>query len=290
MKFDLRNKTAVVTGGTGVLGSAFSEALAGAGARVVILARDIVKVQVLVDRIEAAGGTAHALSCDVLDVQAVARSADEVVKIFGPCDILVNGAGGNNPKATTIKERLDVEDIKRLNSPAVTRAGEQDIATMFELDPEGVRSVFDLNFMGTFIPTQAFARSMVGREGSAIVNIASMGSYIPMTKVPAYCAAKAAVVNFTEWLAVHLAPAGIRVNAIAPGFFLGEQNRRLLKNPDGSLTERGEKIILRTPAGRFGVPSDLVGTLLWLCDATVSGFVTGTVVPVDGGFNAFTGV
>lgn len=290
MKFDLRNKTAVVTGGTGVLGSAFSEALAGAGARVVILARDIVKAQVLVDRIEAAGGTAHALSCDVLDVQAVARSADEVVKIFGPCDILVNGAGGNNPKATTIKERLDVEDIKRLNSAVVTRAEEQDIATMFELDPEGVRSVFDLNFMGTFIPTQAFARSMVGREGSAIVNIASMGSYIPMTKVPAYCAAKAAVVNFTEWLAVHLAPAGIRVNAIAPGFFLGEQNRRLLKNPDGSLTERGEKIILRTPAGRFGVPSDLVGTLLWLCDATVSGFVTGTVVPVDGGFNAFTGV
>jgi len=290
MNFDLRNKTAVVTGGSGVLGSAFSEALAGAGARVAILSRDVAKSRTVVAKIEAKGGTASALSCDVLDAAAVSRCAEEIFSLYGPCEILVNGAGGNNPKATTIQERLGKDDMERLSSSPAAPDEAVGIPTFFEMDPEGVRWVFDLNFMGTFIPTQVFARQMVGRGGGAIVNIASMGSYAPMTKVPAYCAAKAAVVNFTEWLAVHLAPAGIRANAMAPGFFLGEQNRRLLVDEDGNLTQRGGKIIARTPAGRFGVPEDLVGTLLWLCDSTVSGFVTGTVVPIDGGFNAFTGV
>lgn len=290
MTVDLNGKTAVVTGGSGVLGSALCMGLAEAGARVVVIARNIDRAQSIVSKIEAAGGRALAISCDVLDADTVARSVDLVMSTFGSCDILLNGAGGNNPRATTSKEKLDAGDVERIKSTLYTPAISADAATLFELDPEGISSVFDLNFMGTFIPTQAFSRAMVGRPGATIVNMASMGSYAPMTKVPAYCAAKAAVVNFTEWLAVHLAPAGIRVNAIAPGFFLGEQNRSLLQNSDGSLTPRGEKIIARTPAGRFGVPGDLVGTLLWLCDGTASGFVTGTVIPVDGGFNAFTGI
>lgn len=291
MTANLHGKTAVVTGGSGVLGSAMCVGLAKAGAQVAVLARSLEKAQHLVDRIESEGGTAMAIPCDVLDAEAVAHSAELVTKTFGRCDILLNAAGGNNPKATTIKERLDAEDIERIMSPATgNREQSANAATFFELDPDGVRSVFDLNFMGTFIPTQIFASHMMGRPGATIINMASMGSYAPMTKVPAYCAAKAAIVNLTEWLAVHLAPAGIRVNAIAPGFFLGEQNRRLLQNEDGNLTPRGQKIIARTPAGRFGVPDDLVGTLLWLCDATASGFITGTVIPVDGGFNAFTGI
>jgi NAD(P)-dependent dehydrogenase (short-subunit alcohol dehydrogenase family) len=291
MTANLHGKTAVVTGGSGVLGSAMCVGLAKAGAQVAVLARGLEKAQHLVDRIESEGGTAMAIPCDVLDAEAVAHSAELVTKTFGRCDILLNAAGGNNPKATTIKERLDAEDIERIMSPATgKREQSANATTFFELDPDGVRSVFDLNLMGTFIPTQIFASHMMGRSGATIINMASMGSYAPMTKVPAYCAAKAAIVNLTEWLAVHLAPAGIRVNAIAPGFFLGEQNRRLLQNEDGNLTPRGQKIIARTPAGRFGVPDDLVGTLLWLCDATASGFITGTVIPVDGGFNAFTGI
>ncbi|SLM18780.1 Uncharacterized oxidoreductase UxuB [uncultured spirochete] len=287
----LHGNTAVVTGGSGVLGSAMCVGLAKAGAQVAVLARGLEKAQHLVDTIEAEGGTAMAVSCDVLDAEAVAHSAELVTKTFGRCDILLNAAGGNNPKATTIKERLDAEDIERIMSPATgNREQSANASTFFDLDPDGVRSVFDLNFMGTFIPTQIFASHMMGMSVATIINMASMGSYAPMTKVPAYCAANAAIVNLTEWLAVHLAPAGIRVNAIAPGFFLGEQNRRLLQNEDGNLTLRGQKIIARTPAGRFGVPDDLVGTLLWLCDATASGFITGTVIPVDGGFNAFTGI
>jgi NAD(P)-dependent dehydrogenase (short-subunit alcohol dehydrogenase family) len=290
MTVDLHGKTAVVTGGSGVLGSAMCMGLARAGARVAVLARGLEKAQQIVDRIAAEGGTAMAVSCDVLDAEAVARSAERVTEAFGRCDILLNAAGGNSPKATTIKERLDKEEAERMKSAPQNRKASTDATTFFELDPEGVCSVFDLNFMGTFIPTQVFASQMIEQQAGTIINMASMGSFAPMTKVPAYCAAKAAVVNLTEWLAVHLAPAGIRVNAIAPGFFLGEQNRSLLQNANGNLTLRGQKIIARTPAGRFGVPDDLVGTLLWLCDASASGFITGTVIPVDGGFNAFTGI
>ncbi len=290
MTVDLHGKTAVVTGGSGVLGSAMCMGLARAGARVAVLARGLEKAQQIVDRIAAEGGTAMAVSCDVLDAGAIARSAGRVTETFGRCDILLNAAGGNSPKATTIKERLDKEDAERMKSAPQNRKASIDAATFFELDPEGVRAVFDLNFMGTFIPTQIFASQMIEQQAGTIINMASMGSFAPMTKVPAYCAAKAAIVNLTEWLAVHLAPAGIRVNAIAPGFFLGEQNRSLLQNADGKLTLRGQKIIARTPAARFGVPDDLVGTLLWLCDASASGFITGTVIPVDGGFNAFTGI
>lgn len=290
MIVDLQGKTAVVTGGSGVLGSAMCMGLARAGARVAVLARGLEKAQRLVEKIEEEGGTAMAVSCDVLDAEAVASGAERIQAAFGCCDILLNAAGGNSPKATTVKERLDSGDAESMRSASQGHRVSAEAATFFDLDPVGVRAVFDLNFMGTFIPTQVFASQMVGKGAGTIVNMASMGSFTPMTKVPAYCAAKAAIVNFTEWLAVHLAPVGIRVNAIAPGFFLGEQNRNLLQNANGNLTERGQKIIARTPFGRFGLPEDLVGTLLWLCDASASGFITGTVIPVDGGFNAFTGI
>ncbi len=274
----LQNKVAVVTGGGGVLGSAFAKALAGAGAKVAIMNRTEATAQTVVEAIRAAGGEAIAVPCDVLDKAAVEKAAAVIQAKWGPCDILLNAAGGNHPTATSSKEIFDP-------------AAENPLAgTFFDLKVEGFNHVFQLNFMGTFIPTQVFARQMLGRKGATVINISSMSAYHPLTKVAAYSAAKAAIGNFTEWLAVHLAPAGIRVNAIAPGFFLTEQNRTLLTNPDGSLTPRADKIISHTPMKRFGDPADLLGTLLWLADDQASGFVTGIVVPVDGGFNAYAGV
>ena len=274
----LLNKVAVVTGGAGVLGSAFSKALAQAGAKVAIMNRSAEKAQVVVEAIQAAGGVAMAVPCDVLDKSAVERAAEIVKAKLGPCDILINAAGGNHPSGISAKEifQPDVENPLQ--------------GTFFDMKVEGFESVFQLNFMGTFIPTQVFALQMLGRPGATVINLSSMSAYHPLTKVAAYSAAKAAVSNFTEWLAVHLAETGIRVNAIAPGFFLTEQNRTLLTNPDGSLTPRAQKIITHTPMKRFGDPRDLLGTLLWLADEKASGFVTGIVVPVDGGFNAFAGV
>jgi NAD(P)-dependent dehydrogenase (short-subunit alcohol dehydrogenase family) len=274
----LKDKVAVVTGGGGVLGSAFAKALAGAGAKVVIMNRTVEKAQAVVDAIQAAGGVAMVVPCDVLDKAAVEKAALIVKEKLGPCDILINAAGGNHPSAVSAKECYQPDEENPLQG------------TFFDLKVEGFNSVFQLNFMGTFIPTQVFAQQMIGRPGATVINISSMGAYSPLTKVAAYCAAKAAISNFTEWLAVHLAGAGIRVNAIAPGFFLTEQNRTLLTNPDGSLTPRAQKIITHTPMKRFGDPQDLLGTLLWLADEKTSGFITGVVVPVDGGFNAYSGV
>ena len=274
----LQNKVAVVTGGGGVLGSAFARALAEAGAKVAIMNRTKEKAQAVVDAIQAAGGMAMAVPCDVLDKTAVEKAALIVKEKLGPCDILINAAGGNHPLATSSKEVFQADETDPLQG------------TFFDLKAEGFNSVFQLNFMGTFIPTQVFALQMLGRSGTTVINISSMSAYHPLTKVAAYSAAKAAIGNFTEWLAVHLAGAGIRVNAIAPGFFLTEQNRTLLTNPDGSLTPRAQKIITHTPMKRFGDPQDLLGTLLWLADEKASGFITGIVVPVDGGFNAFAGV
>jgi len=274
----LQNKVAVVTGGAGVLGSAFAKGLARAGAKVAIMNRTAEKAQAVVAAIRAEGGEAIAVPCDVLDKVAVEKAAAVIKEKLGPCDILINAAGGNHPTATSVKEvfQPDVENPLQ--------------GTFFDLKVEGFNSVFQLNFMGTFIPTQVFALQMINRPGTTIINISSMSAYHPLTKVAAYSAAKAAVSNFTEWLSVHLASAGIRVNAIAPGFFLTEQNRTLLTNPDGSLTPRANKIITHTPMNRFGDPQDLIGTLLWLADEKTSGFVTGIVVPVDGGFNAYAGV
>ncbi|MGN1452052.1 MAG: SDR family oxidoreductase [Eubacteriales bacterium] len=280
-KIDLSGKVAVVTGGSGVLCSGFAKALAASGAKVAVIGRRLEAAQKVADEIAAEGGTAVAISADVTDKATLVSARETVNAKLGTVDILINGAGGNNPKGTTTKEYLFPEDLEKKA---------EGISTFFDLDEAGVRGVFDVNFIGTLLPTQVFAPDMAGKDGAVIINVSSMNSFRPLTKIPAYSAAKAAVSNFTQWLAVHFAPVGIRVNAIAPGFFVTEQNRALLKNPDGSLTPRSEKIIAHTPMNRFGDPDDLTGTLLWLVDKGSSGFVNGVVVPVDGGFAAYSGV
>ncbi len=281
LNIDLKGKTAVVTGGGGILCSVMSEALAACGAKVAILDLRKEAAEAVAARIVAEGGTAMGLSCNVLDRESLEEAEKQVVAAFGPCDILINGAGGNNPKGTTSNETMSKADLAN-QDPAVK--------TFFDLDPKGVEFVFSLNFLGTLLPTQVFSRRMAEGGHGVIINISSMNAFRPLTKIPAYSAAKAAVSNFTQWLAVHMAPMGIRVNAIAPGFFLTDQNRSLLTTPDGGLTPRSHKILSHTPMGRFGEPSDLLGTLLWLTDDKAAGFITGTVIPIDGGFAAYSGV
>ncbi|MGD6793043.1 SDR family oxidoreductase [Metabacillus indicus] len=274
---DLSGKTAVVTGGSGVLCSQFAKALAACGASVAVISRRQESVDAVASEIRSAGGQAIALSADVLDKESLEKANEEVIRTFGPCSILINGAGGNHPAGNTDKEYFEREDT---DNP--------DIRTFFDLDPAGVKSVFDLNFLGTLQTTQVFARDM--EEGGVIINVSSMNAYTPLTKIPAYSGAKASISNFTQWLAVHMSKAGIRVNAIAPGFFLTEQNRSLLTKEDGSYTNRAKKILSQTPLEKFGDPEDLNGTLLWLVSNQASRFVTGTVIPVDGGFSAYSGV
>ncbi len=275
---DLSGKVAVVTGAGGVLCSEFSKVLARAGARVALLNRTLEKAQRVADEINAAGGVAIAYGCNVLDKAQTYAVAEQVLRDLGPCDILINGAGGNNPSATTDKEYYEDGDI------------DSDTKSFFDLDEEGVESVFNLNFLGTLIPTQAFARQMLGREGCSILNISSMNAFTPLTKIPAYSGAKAAVTNFTQWLAVHFSRQGIRVNAIAPGFFSTAQNAKLLWNEDGTPTARTGKILAATPMGRFGESKELAGALLFLLNNEAAGFITGVTIPVDGGFSAYSGV
>ncbi|MBO4219831.1 MAG: SDR family oxidoreductase [Clostridia bacterium] len=281
-KPDLSGKIAVVTGGGGVLCSEFACALAASGAKVAVCDLRREAAEKVVDRIEKDGGTAIAVTANVLDKESLEKARDEIhAKLGGNIDILINGAGGNNPKGTTTHEYLTREDLEN---------AAEGVTTFFDLDPAGIEFVFNLNFLGTLLPTQVFAREMADSKDPVIINISSMNSFRPLTKIPAYSGAKAAVSNFTMWLAVHFAPVGIRVNAIAPGFFVTDQNRALLMNPDGSLTPRSEKILNHTPMRRFGETYDLLGTLLWLTDTESSGFVNGVVVPVDGGFAAYSGV
>jgi NAD(P)-dependent dehydrogenase (short-subunit alcohol dehydrogenase family) len=278
--FDVQGKTAVITGGGGVLCGEMARALAGEGARVAVLDYNGEAARKVAAGIREKGGTALAVQVNVLEKEDLVAAEELIAKEFGGIDILINGAGGNHPQATTAREYFSREDLEV--NPGVQ--------TFFTLEPAAVQSVFNLNFLGTFLPSKILGEAMAAQGGGVILNVSSMSALRSLTKVPAYSAAKAAVSNFTQWLAVYFAPAGIRVNAIAPGFFLTEQNRFLLTEKEtGALTERGKKIIDHTPMGRFGNPEDLVGTVLWLV-SDASAFVTGVVVPVDGGFAAFSGV
>lgn len=280
-KVDLKGKTAVITGGGGVLCSMFAKALAACGANVAVCDRNSDAAEKVASDIRADGGSAESFVFNVLDKADVDQARRLILDRFKTVDILINGAGGNNPRATTDKEYLYPEDLTD---------DAKDIKTFFDLDSSGVEFVFNLNFLGTLIPTQVFAKDMAERGGAVIINISSMNAYRPLTKIPAYSAAKSAVSNLTMWLAVHFSKIGIRVNAIAPGFFVTKQNEKLLFDEDGNPTARTGKILAATPMGRFGQPDELIGTLLYLVDAKASGFVNGTVIPVDGGFSAYSGV
>ena len=275
---DFSGKVAVVTGGAGILCREFCKALALCGAKVAVLNRTLSKAEAVVEEIRTAGGEAIAVAVNVTDVASVQAAHQAVLDAFGKCDILINGAGGNDPAATADDEFFSMDTL--LNP---------DKKSFFDLTAEGFGKVFDLNIMGTLVPTQAFAQDMV-EKGGCILNISSMNAFTPLTKIPAYSAAKSGVSNFTQWLAVHFAKTGIRCNAIAPGFFSTAQNAKLLWNDDGTPTARTGKILNATPMGRFGVPEDLIGSVLFLLDEKCSGFITGVVLPIDGGFSAYSGV
>lgn len=274
----INNKIAVITGAGGVLCSSFAKCLAKEGVRVMLLDINKEGAQAVANEIKAEGGIAEAFGCNVLDKNSIKSVHNEILEKYGKVNILINGAGGNNPRATLNKEYYEEGDENL-----------EDIKTFFNLEKEDFSFVFDLNLMGTLLPSQEFSRDMLGNDG-VIINVSSMNAFKPLTKIPAYSSAKSAVSNFTEWLSVYFAEAKIRVNAIAPGFFVTKQNKDLLFDKNGNPTPRTEKILRATPMGRFGKPEELNGTLLFLIDNEKSSFVTGVVIPVDGGFNAYSGV
>lgn len=311
------NKNIVITGAGGVLCSEFARALAQDGGNIIMLDKNPSGIAVLERELTQAGLSAAAIQADVLDKSSLMHAREIMLNKFGPCDILINGAGGNHPDGTTGGETflpepaapfspdgIQADNTAQKNRETATLSPDKQAAspngrqavqtapngkTFFELEPEAVGFVFDLNFLGVFLSTQVFGADMT-KGGGCIINISSMNAYRPLTKIPAYSAAKAAVSNFTQWLAVHFAPCGIRVNAIAPGFFATAQNKSLLFEPNGELSARSKKIISHTPMGRFGTPKDLLGALRFLTDENASGFITGITLPVDGGFSAYSGV
>lgn len=272
---NLKGKTAVITGGSGVLCSEMARELSRHGVNVAILNRTAEKGEAIAGEINTSGGSAIAVAADVLDQNSLEAAKATVVEAFGRVDILINGAGGNHPDAITAVETYEEDSADK---------------SFFDMDASGFSKVFDTNFIGTFLTCQVFGKELLKQDAPVIINVSSMSAYSPMTKVPAYSAAKSAINNFTMWMAVHFAETGMRVNAIAPGFFLTSQNRNLLLKEDGTHTDRSKKIIAHTPMKRFGQPKDLLGALLWLTDEEYSGFVTGVTVPVDGGFMAYSGV
>lgn len=274
---DLTNKVCVVTGAGGAICGMFAKTLARAGGKVAVLDLNEQAAQKVAEEIVAEGGIAKAYKANVLEKESLEAVHQQVLADFGLCDVLINGAGGNNPRATTDNEfHFEAKDIEGCK-------------TFFDLDKSGVEFVFALNWLGTLLPTQVFAVDMIDRDGN-ILNIASMNAYTPLTKIPAYSGAKAAIVNFTEWLATYFAKSGIRVNAIAPGFFVGNQNRGLLFNDDGTPTARTAKILAGTPMGRFGELEELEGAVLFLLNNAAAGFITGVCIPIDGGYAAYSGV
>lgn len=274
---DLTGKVCVVTGAGGAICGMFAKTLARAGGKVAVLDLNEQAAQQVADEINAEGGIAKAYKANVLEKENLEAVHQQVLADLGPCDVLINGAGGNNPRATTDNEfHFEAKDIEGCK-------------TFFDLDKSGVEFVFALNWLGTLLPTQVFSVDMIDRDGN-ILNIASMNAYTPLTKIPAYSGAKAAIVNFTEWLATYFAKSGIRVNAIAPGFFVGNQNRRLLFNEDGTPTARTAKILAGTPMGRFGELNELEGAVLFLLNNAAAGFITGVCIPIDGGYAAYSGV
>lgn len=276
----MKNKVVVITGGGGILCSTLAESMAEHGYKIAVLDLDGDAAQAIAQKINSSGGHAIGLVANVLQRKSLEDARKEVNAKLGVCDILINGAGGNHPLGTTSNPFFEEKDLENTS---------EGFKTFFDLDTEGIQFTFNLNFIGTLLPTQVFARDMVGRKGCSILNISSMNAFTPLTKIPAYSGAKAAVSNFTQWLAVHFSKVGIRVNALAPGFFLTDQNRELLTEKNGTLTARGQAIIGQTPMERFGEPKDLIGVTKWLCGSGAS-FVTGVVVPIDGGFSAFSGV
>ncbi|ERF79576.1 D-mannonate oxidoreductase [Gallibacterium anatis] len=274
---NFKDKVIVISGAGGVLCAFLAKELAKTQAKIALLDINLDAANKVADEITQQGGIAKAYKTNVLDLESIQQTRNIIAEDFGTCDILINGAGGNNPKATTDNE------FHQPDLPEHTK-------TFFDLDKSGIEFVFNLNYLGTLLPTQVFAKDMIGKQGANIVNISSMNAFTPLTKIPAYSGAKAAISNFTQWLAVYFSKVGIRCNAIAPGFLVSNQNRALLFDENGLPTARANKILTNTPMGRFGEPQELLGTLLFLIDSEYSSFVNGVIVPIDGGFSAYSGV